>query len=418
MYDIKGWDPSFSNNYDLLEMNNLTNIQNKTKCIYGMLYQYGTEMYNKYCPRLDLKIPYKDGSSFELYNYGNMFTNKFYLDIIRTYCKINENEINVVNQSFNYYYWNTLSKRNTRVEFGWYNLKRLRFETLFKNEKKINSKCVNLKMYDSTLTAYQCYSTIYGSNYDDSTIYDKLLLENKRYDSNKCRFFITIKNAINKNRNNSIVYAIGQYNNDKYMGGGEINDLKGSSNVENYLKDEIINILISDYYVHKIVPISSNYNIRLESELVGYFTDWGNLITNRSSIIKPSSEYWYCAWTEYSLFYYDPIKYTKTSIYKQHFTLKDLNNGDNYLNHHNGFLHPVHNKRYYPHDTVLFTNANSNLILSNSSIETFIGSYYKNAKNHNIMIPIKGDLKMKNTYATWYLCNIDYNNDFFNKIGL
>ena len=221
MYDIKGWDPSFSNNYDLLEMNNLTNIQDKTKCIYGILFQYGTETYNKYCPRLDLKIPYKDGSSFELYNFGNMFTNKFYLDIIRTYCKINKNEINVVNQSFNYYYWNTQSKRNTRVEFGWYNLKRLRFETLFKNEKKINSKCVNLKMYDSTITKYQCYSTIYGSNYDDSTIYDKLLLENKRYDSNKCRYFITIKNAINKNRNNSIVYVIGQYNNDKYLGGGK-----------------------------------------------------------------------------------------------------------------------------------------------------------------------------------------------------
>ena len=236
MYDIKGWDPQMSEYKEIKNIVSYDGIDNKSLMMFkhsglnvwnGNTHNFSDLMgltKSNYLKLNDVVMPKYSNISFEIY-VDNQYQTKMRYEFFKTYLNLGkDHNISNLEIAVDYNPSSTLDK-SKKIEFGWYNLKRLRFETIYNNRRYINDKMLCFH-HRSISTVYS--RIVYGYYLKNTTIGD--LAINKKGvsavvstdDGIVYRYFNKISSFLSKKINeNRINYKIGQFDDSSYNGGGE-----------------------------------------------------------------------------------------------------------------------------------------------------------------------------------------------------
>ena len=235
MYDIKGWDPQMSEYKEIKNIISYDGIDNKSLMMFSQSYlnvwkwdipdaSFSDLMGSTKRTNLKLNdtiMPKYIDISYEMY-IDNQYKTKMRYEFIKTYLNLGkDHNISGLEIAVDYNPSSTLDK-SKKIEFGWYNLKRLRFETIYKNKRIINNKTMFSNQY------INIYSRIsYGDYLKNTTVGDLVINKNGASgnimldESIVYRYSNKISSFLSKKENmNVIYYKIGNFDNTSYNGGG------------------------------------------------------------------------------------------------------------------------------------------------------------------------------------------------------
>ncbi len=272
MYDIKGWDSQLEQYVEihkLLISSDDKAIDNLDKSLFFYMENnfnvWNNEIeYNYYTlmnfPKRNINLKLNDminpkfsNIAFEIYT-SRQYITKMRIDFLQTFLNV-KNEIKMVQIAKSV---DTNVDKTKAIEIGYYNAKRIRFETIYNNKLCFMSKMhfVNqIEVYERIL---------YGYPVPNNVTIGHIIRNKNKYgfssDNNSIvfRFFDKISNCIKGSYNNKKYYKIGQFYSTNYNGGGE------GVEKDTFDKD-YANRLIRTYDVSTIIKSSSfnNYVMNL-----------------------------------------------------------------------------------------------------------------------------------------------------------